>query len=207
MSQFFDIHPVDPQSRLIKQAAQIVGKGGLIALPTDSSYALACRLDDKGAVEHLRRLRGIDDKHHLTLMCRDLSELGNFARVDNRQYRWIKGATPGPYVFILEATKEVPRRLSHPARKTIGVRVPDHAIPQALLNELGQPMISSTLQLPGDAAPLDDPLEIRERLQKQLDLVICGGTAPAHACTVIDLTSGEPVLVRAGRGDVTRFGL
>ncbi len=207
MSQFFDIHPVDPQSRLIKQAAQIVGKGGLIALPTESSYALACRLDDKGAVERLRRLRGIDDKHHLTLMCRDLSELGNFARVDNRQYRWIKGATPGPYVFILEATKEVPRRLSHPARKTNGVRVPDHAIPQALLNELGQPMISSTLQLPGDAAPLDDPLEIRERLQKQLDLVICGGTAPAHACTVIDLTCGEPVLVRAGRGDVTRFGL
>lgn len=207
MSQFFDIHPLDPQSRLIKQAAQIVGKGGLIALPTDSSYALACRLDDKAAVERLRRLRGIDDKHHLTLMCRDLSELGNFARVDNRQYRWIKGATPGPYVFILEATKEVPRRLSHPARKTIGVRVPDHAIPQALLNELGQPIISATLQLPGDVAPLDDPLEIRERLQKQLDLVICGGIAPAHACTVIDLTSGEPVLVRAGRGDVARFGL
>lgn len=207
MSQYFEIHPLNPQSRLIKQAAQILQKGGLIALPTDSSYALACQLDDKHAVERLRRLRGIDDRHHLTLMCRDLSELGNFARVDNRQYRWIKGATPGPYVFILEATKEVPRRLSHPARKTIGVRVPDHAIPLALLGEAGEPLISATLQVPGDDEPLNDPAEIRARLEKQLDLVVCGGPAPAQPTTVIDLTSGEPVLVRAGRGDISRFGL
>ncbi|MBF6989874.1 MULTISPECIES: L-threonylcarbamoyladenylate synthase [Cupriavidus] len=207
MSQYFEIHPLNPQSRLIKQAAQILQKGGLIALPTDSSYALACQLDDKHAVERLRRLRGIDDRHHLTLMCRDLSELGNFARVDNRQYRWIKGATPGPYVFILEATKEVPRRLSHPARKTIGVRVPDHAIPLALLGEAGEPLISATLQVPGDDEPLNDPAEIRARLEKQLDLVVCGGPAPAQPTTVIDLTSGEPELVRAGRGDISRFGL
>jgi len=207
MSQYFEIHPLNPQSRLVKQAAQILQKGGLIALPTDSSYALACRLDDKGAVERLRRLRGIDDRHHLTLMCRDLSELGNFARVDNRQYRWLKGATPGPYVFILEATKEVPRRLSHPARKTIGVRVPEHAIPLALLGETGEPLISATLQMPGDEAPLNDPAEIRARLEKQLDLVVCGGAAPAQPTTVIDLTSGEPELIRAGRGDVERFGL
>jgi tRNA threonylcarbamoyl adenosine modification protein (Sua5/YciO/YrdC/YwlC family) len=207
MSQYFEIHPENPQTRLIKQAAQIIAKGGLLALPTDSSYALACRLDDKAAVERLRRLRGIDDKHHLTLMCRDLSELGNFARVDNRQYRWIKGATPGPYVFILEATKEVPRRLSHPARKTIGVRVPDHAIPLALLQETGAPLISATLQLPGDEKPLNDPEEIRARLEKQLDLVVCGGAAPAQPTTVIDLTSGEPELVREGCGDVKRFGL
>jgi len=207
MSQYFEIHPVNPQNRLIKQAAQIIRQGGLIALPTDSSYALACQLDDKAAVERLRRLRGIDDKHHLTLMCRDLSELGNFARVDNRQYRWIKGATPGPYVFILEATKEVPRRLSHPARKTIGMRVPDHPIPLALLTETDEPLLSATLQLPGDEEPLNDPAEIRNRLEKVLDLVVCGGPAPAQPTTVIDLSSGEPELVRAGRGDVSLFGL
>ncbi|KJK23551.1 hypothetical protein UB46_14755 [Burkholderiaceae bacterium 16] len=207
MSQYFEIHPLNPQARLIKQAGQIIGQGGLIALPTDSSYALACRLDDKAAVERLRRLRGIDDKHHLTLMCSDLSELGNFARVDNRQYRWLKGATPGPYVFILEATKEVPRRLSHPARKTIGVRVPEHAIPLALLAEVGEPLISATLQLPGDEAPLNEPEVIRARLEKLLELVICGGAAPAQPTTVIDLTGGEPELVRQGRGDIERFGL
>jgi len=207
MSQFFDIHPVNPQPRLIKQAAQIIAKGGLIALPTDSSYALACQLDNKDAVERLRRLRGIDDKHHLTLMCRDLSEIGNFARVDNRQYRWIKGATPGPFVFILEATREVPRRLSHPSRKTIGLRVPDDPVAQALLAELGEPLLSATLQLPEDDQPLNDPAEIRARLEKRLDLVVCGGPAPAQPTTVIDLTNGEPELVRAGRGDASRFGL
>ena len=207
MSQYFEIHPDTPQARLIKQAAQIVRQGGLIALPTDSSYALACQLDDKAAVERLRRLREIDDRHHLTLMCSDLSELGNFARVDNRQYRWIKGATPGPYVFILEATKEVPRSLSHPARKTIGVRVPEHAVALALLGELGQPLISATLQMPGDEAPMNDPSEIRARLEKRLDLVIDGGPAPAQPTTVIDLTSGEPELIRVGRGDIERFGL
>ena len=152
MSQFFDTHPLNPQPRLIKQAAQIIAQGGLVALPTDSCYALACRPDDKTAVERLRRLRGIDDKHHLTLMCRDLSELGNFARVDNRQYRWLKGATPGAYVFI-RRPPEVPRRLSHPSRKTIGVRVPDNAIAQALLAETGEPLLSATLQLPGDEVP------------------------------------------------------
>ena len=207
MSQYFEIHPLNPQSRLIKQAVQIIRQGGLIALPTDSSYALGCQLDDKAAVERLRRLRGIDDKHHLTLMCSDLSELGSFARVDNRQYRWIKGATPGPYVFILEATKEVPRRLSHPARKTIGVRVPDHAVPLALLAEAGEPLLTATLQLPGDEEPMNDPSEIRTRLEKLLDLVVCGGPAPAQPTTVIDLTGGEPELVRAGRGDIARFGL
>jgi len=207
MSQFFDIHPVNPQPRLIKQAAQIIAKGGLIALPTDSSYALACQIDNKDAVERLRRLRGIDDKHHLTLMCRDLSEIGNFARVDNRQYRWIKGATPGPFVFILEATREVPRRLSHPSRKTIGMRVPDNPVAQALLAELGEPLLSATLQLPEDEQPLNDPAEIRARLEKRLDLVVCGGPAPAQPTTVIDLTSGEPELVRAGRGDASLFGL
>ena len=207
MSQFFEIHPVNPQPRLVKQAAQIIAKGGLIALPTDSSYALACQIDNKDAVERLRRLRGIDDKHHLTLMCRDLSEIGNFARVDNRQYRWIKGATPGPFVFILEATREVPRRLSHPSRKTIGMRVPDNPVAQALLAELGEPLLSATLQLPEDEQPLNDPAEIRARLEKRLDLVVCGGPAPAQPTTVIDLTSGEPELVRAGRGDASLFGL
>ncbi|MGY8525135.1 L-threonylcarbamoyladenylate synthase [Paracidovorax citrulli] len=207
MSQYFSVHPDNPQQRLLKQAAQIIARGGLVAMPTDSSYALACQLDDKAAVDRLRRIRGIDDRHHLTLMCRDLSELGNFARVDNRQYRWIRNATPGPYVFILEATREVPRRLSHPSRKTIGVRVPGHAVAQGLLEELGAPLISATLQLPGDEEPLAEPEAIRARLEKQLDVVIDGGPAPSHACTVIDLTSGEPVLVREGRGDIAKFGL
>ena len=206
MSQYFDIHPLDPQSRLIKQAAQIVGKGGLIALPTDSSYALACRLDDKAAVERLRRLRGIDDKHHLTLMCRDLSELGNFARVDNRQYRWIKGATPGPYVFILEATKEVPRRLSHPARKTIGVRVPDHRITHALLEALGEPLMSVTLIPVGEELPMTDPEEIRDRYINQLDLIIDGGACHLEPTSVIDLRELPPTILREGRGDLTPFG-
>lgn len=207
MSQFFQIHADNPQPRLIKQAAQILRDGGLAALPTDSSYALACRLDDKAAVERLRRLRGMDDKHLLTLMCRDLSQLGTFARVDNRQYRWIKGATPGPFVFILEATKEVPRRLSHPSRKTIGLRVPEHAIPQCLIEALGEPILSATLQLAGDDAPLNDPDEIRTRLEKQLDLVIDGGPVPAEPTSVIDLSSGEPQLVRLGRGNPALLGL
>ncbi|MBY4898744.1 L-threonylcarbamoyladenylate synthase [Cupriavidus sp. AU9028] len=207
MSQYFSVHPDNPQPRLLKQAAQIISRGGLVALPTDSSYALACQLDDKAAVDRLRRIRGIDDRHHLTLMCRDLSELGNFARVDNRQYRWIRNATPGPYVFILEATREVPRRLSHPSRKTIGVRVPDNAVAQGLLEEVGAPLISATLQLPGDEEPLDEAETIRARLEKQLDVVIDGGPVPSHASTVIDLTGGEPVLVRQGRGDISRFGL
>lgn len=207
MSQFFQIHPDNPQLRLIKQAAQIVHGGGIVALPTDSCYALVCHLDDKSAVERLRRIRGIDDKHHLTLLCRDLSEIAQYARVDNQQYRMLKAATPGPYTFILEATKEVPRRLSHPSRKTIGLRVPENAIACALLEELGQPLLGSTLTLPGDAHPLSNPDEVRERLERQVDLVIDGGACSLEPTTVIDLTGDEPVLVRQGRGDANLFGL
>ena len=205
MSQFFQIHPDNPQHRLIKQAVQIVDAGGIIALPTDSSYALVCHLDDKNAVERLRRIREIDDKHHLTLLCRDLSDIANYAKVDNRQYRLLKSATPGPYTFILEATKEVPRRLSHPSRKTIGLRVPQHAIAQALLEELGQPLIGTTLMLPGEALPLNDPEEIREYLEKQLDCVIDGGGCSLEPTTVVDLTGSEPVVLREGRGSIGLF--
>ncbi|QYD67474.1 threonylcarbamoyl-AMP synthase [Paraburkholderia edwinii] len=207
MSQYFRLHPDNPQPRLIKQAAQIVCGGGLVALPTDSSYALGCRLDDKQAAERLRRIRGLDDKALLALLVRDLSELASFAMVDNRQYRLIKSVTPGPYVFVLEATKEVPRRLSHPSRKTIGLRVPDHAITLALLEELGQPLLGTTLIMPGETRPLNDPEEIRERLEKQVDLVIDGGACACEPSTVIDLTGEEPVLVRAGRGSLAPFGL
>jgi tRNA threonylcarbamoyl adenosine modification protein (Sua5/YciO/YrdC/YwlC family) len=207
MSQYFRLHPDNPQPRLIKQAAQIVCGGGLVALPTDSSYALGCRLDDKQAAERLRRIRGLDDKALLALLVRDLSELASFAMVDNRQYRLIKSVTPGPYVFVLEATKEVPRRLSHPSRKTIGLRVPDHAITLALLEALGQPLLGTTLIMPGETRPLNDPEEIRERLEKQVDLVIDGGACACEPSTVIDLTGEEPVLVRAGRGSLAPFGL
>ncbi|SAK71082.1 Sua5/YciO/YrdC/YwlC family protein [Caballeronia temeraria] len=207
MSQFFRIHPDNPQPRLINQAVQIIKDGGLVALPTDSSYALGCHLDDKDAVERLRRVRGIDDKQLLSLLVRDLSELSNFAMVDNQQYRLIKSVTPGPYVFVLQATKEVPRRLSHPSRKTIGLRVPDHAITLALLEALGEPLLASTLILPPDTEPLNDAEEIRERLEKQVELVIDAGACPAEPSTVIDLSSGEPVLVRAGRGSLEPFGL
>lgn len=207
MSQFFSIHPDNPQPRLIKQAAQIVNAGGIVALPTDSCYALACRLDDKEAAERLRRIRGIDDKHHLTILCRDLSEVSLYARVDNRQYRTLKSATPGPYTFILEATKEVPRRVSHPSRKTIGLRVPENQIALALLQELGQALLSTTLILPGDEEPLNDPEEIRSRVDRQLDLIIDGGACGLEPTSVIDLTDEEPLLVRQGRGDVSIFGL
>ncbi|WP_426176984.1 L-threonylcarbamoyladenylate synthase [Massilia sp. TWR1-2-2] len=206
MSQFFQIHPDNPQARLIKQAAQIVGSGGIVALPTDSCYALVCHLDDKAAVEKLRRVRGIDEKHHLTLLCRDLSEIAQYARVDNKQFRLLKAATPGPYTVILEATREVPRRLSHPSRKTIGLRVPENAIAQALLAELGQPLIGTTLITPDDVL-LNDPEEIRELLAKQIDLIIDGGACSMEPTTVIDLSSDEPVLVRQGRGDAAMFGL
>ena len=206
MSQFFQIHPDNPQARLIKQAAQIIHAGGIVALPTDSCYALVCHLDDKGAVEKLRRIRGIDDKHHLTLLCRDLSEIALYARVDNRQFRLLKAATPGPYTVILEATREVPRRLSHPSRKTIGLRVPENAIAQALLAELGQPLIGTTLITPDDEL-LNDPEDIRERMAKLLDLVIDGGACAMEPTTVIDLTGDEPALLRQGRGDPAKFGL
>ena len=207
MGHFFQIHPDNPQPRLIKQAAQIVGSGGIVALPTDSAYALVCRLDDKAAVEKLRRIRGVDDKHHLTLLVRDLSEVAQYARVDNTQYRLLKATMPGPYTVILEATRELPRRLSHPSRKTIGLRVPENKITLALLEELGEPLIGTTLQLPGDDHMLSDPDEVRERLEKQIELIIDGGAGMLEATTIIDLTGPEPELVREGRGDPAAFGL
>jgi tRNA threonylcarbamoyl adenosine modification protein (Sua5/YciO/YrdC/YwlC family) len=207
MGQFFQIHPENPQARLIKQAAQIIRDGGVVALPTDSAYALVCRLDDKAAVDKLRRVRGIDDKHHLTLLCRDLSEIALYARVDNAQYRMLKATTPGPYTVILEATRELPRRVSHPSRKTIGLRVPENAITQALLAELGEPLIGTTLQLPGDSEILSDPDIVRERLEKQIELIVDGGAGTLEPTTIIDLTGPEPVLVRQGRGDAAAFGL
>lgn len=207
MSQFFQIHPDNPQLRLIKQAVQIIDAGGIVALPTDSCYALVCHLDDKNAVERLRRIRAVDEKHHLTLLCRDLSEISSYAKVDNRQYRALKATTPGPYTFILEATKEVPRRLSHPSRKTIGLRVPENRIAHALLEELGQPLLGTTLILPGEQHPLTDPDQIRERLERQVDLIVDGGACSLEPTTVIDLTEELPVLVRQGRGDAAAFGL
>lgn len=207
MTQFFQLHPDNPQLRLIKQAVQIVRAGGVIALPTDSSYALCCQLDDKDAVTKLRRIRGIDDKHHLALLCRDLSEISQYARVDNTQYRLLKAATPGPYTFILEASREVPRRVSHPSRKTIGLRVPENPVALALLEELGEPLLSSTLTLPGDDIPLTDPDTVRDKLERQIELVIDGGACGLEMTTVIDLTGPEPVLVRQGRGDAAMFGL
>ena len=207
MSQYFAPHPDDPQPRLIKQAAQIVRDGGVVALPTDSCYAIACQLDDKDAVTRLRRIRGIDDKHHLALLCRDLSEIALYAQVDNVQYRLLKAVTPGPYVFILPATREVPKRVSHPSRKTIGLRVPQNAITQALLQELGGPLLSSTLILPGETVPMNDGEEIRERLEKVIELVLDGGACGIEPSTVIDLTGAAPQLVRAGVGDLAPFGL
>ena len=207
MSQYFEVHPDNPQPRLIRQAVQLLHGGGVCAVPTDSSYALVCHLDDRAAAETLRRIRGVDDKHHLTLLCRDLSELASYARVDNRQYRLLKLATPGPYTFILEATKEVPRRLSHPSRRTIGLRVPGHAVTQALLAELGQPLLATTLILPGETEPLNDPGEIRDRLQKRLAAVVDAGACRVEPTTVIDLSGEQPVLVRQGRGDLARLGL
>ncbi|MBC7727349.1 MAG: threonylcarbamoyl-AMP synthase [Microbacteriaceae bacterium] len=207
MSQYFEVHPDNPQPRLVKQAVALLHGGGVCAVPTDSSYALVCHLDDKTAAEQLRRIRQVDDKHHLTLLCRDLSELASYARVDNRQYRLLKLGTPGPYTFILEATKEVPRRLSHPARRTIGLRVPQHKVTQALLAELGQPLLATTLIAPGETDPLNDPEEIRERFQKLVAAVVDAGACPMAPTTVIDLTDDEPRLVRQGRGDLSRLGL
>ena len=207
MSQFFQIHPDNPQLRLIRQAAQIIQSGGIVALPTDACYALVARLDDKNAVDRLRRIRGIDDKHHLTLLCRDLSEIAQYSRVDNRQYRLLKAATPGAYTFILEATKEVPRRLSHPSRKTIGLRVPDNAIAQALQEDLGEPLLGTTLILPDGEHPLSDPEEIRDGLEKVIDLIIDGGACQLEPTTIIDLSGSEPILVRQGLGDAAPFGL
>ncbi|MEI8265310.1 MAG: L-threonylcarbamoyladenylate synthase [Betaproteobacteria bacterium] len=207
MSQCFEVHPDNPQPRLLKQAAQILHGGGVVAVPTDSSYALVCHLDDKAAAEALRRLRGVDDRHHLTLLCRDLSELASYARVDNRQFRLLKLGTPGPFTFILEATKEVPRRVSHPSRRTIGLRVPDHRVTQALLEQLGQPLLATTLIAPGQTEPMNDAQEIRAHFQKQLQAVVDAGACPMEPTTVIDLTLPEPVILRVGRGDPARLGL
>jgi tRNA threonylcarbamoyl adenosine modification protein (Sua5/YciO/YrdC/YwlC family) len=207
MAQFFEVHPENPHPRLLKQAVALLAKGGVLAVPTDSSYALVCHLDDKAAADSLRRIRGVDDKHHLTLLCRDLSELANYARVDNAQFRLIKGATPGPYTFILEASKEVPRRLSHPSRKTIGLRVPEHKTLQDLLALHGAPLLATTLIPPGETSALNDAQEIRERFEHQIAAVIDAGACALEPTTVVDLTSGTPELVRQGRGTLARLGL
>lgn len=207
MSQFFQIHADNPQQRLINQAAEIIHGGGIVAMPTDSSYALVCHLDDKDAVARLRRIRGVDDKHMLTLLCRDLAEIALYAKVDNRQYRLLKAATPGSYTMILEATKEVPRRVSHPSRKTIGLRVPENRIALALLEQLGQPLLGTTLILPGDEHPLTDAESVRDRIEKQVELIIDGGACSLEPTTVVDLSGDEPVLIRAGRGPLALFGL
>ena len=207
MSQFFSVHPTHPQLRLIHQAAEIVRRGGLIAYPTDSCYALGCHIGDKAAMDRLRQVRGMDEKHHLTLMCRDLSEIANYAIVDNVQYRLLKAATPGSYTFILRANRELPRRLLHPKRKTIGVRVPQHAVAHALLVELGEPMLSATLQFPGEDIPLSEGDEIRARLERQLDLILDAGHCGIEPSTVVDLSGETPVVLRMGRGDVGALGL
>ena len=207
MTILYKLHPANPQARLVKQAAELLHRGGIAAIPTDSSYALVCHLDDKAAVDKLRRIRQVDDRHHLTLLCRDLSELGNFARVNNVQYKLIKQAVPGPYTFILEATKEVPRRVSHPSRKTIGLRVPDHVVTLALLEALGQPLLGTTLILPGESAPLNDAEQIEAALKNHIDAIIDSGPCPAEPTTVIDLCDDVPIVVRQGRGDLARVGL
>jgi tRNA threonylcarbamoyl adenosine modification protein (Sua5/YciO/YrdC/YwlC family) len=207
MAQYFTIHPQNPQSRLVHQAAEILRGGGIIAYPTDSSYALGCMLGNKDAQQRIRAVRDVDESHHFTLVCRNLAELATYAQVDNSQFRLIKANTPGAYTFILKATREVPRRLQHPRRSTIGLRVPDHAVTQAILAELDQPLLSMTLLLPGEAEPLNEAWEIRERLEHQLDLVIDAGACAAEPTTVIDLTGDAPQLVRLGAGDPTAFGL
>jgi tRNA threonylcarbamoyl adenosine modification protein (Sua5/YciO/YrdC/YwlC family) len=207
MALTYEMHPDNPQPRLIKQAADLLHRGGVVAIPTDSSYALVCHLDDKTATDKLRRIRQVDDRHHLTLLCRDLTELGTFAQVSNVQYKLIKRAVPGPYTFILQATKEVPRRVHHPQRKTIGLRVPDHPIALALLEVLSQPLLATTLILPGDTEPLNDPQEIAQRLKNDIDAVIDAGACPAEPTTVIDLTEDMPTVVRPGRGSLEELGL
>jgi tRNA threonylcarbamoyl adenosine modification protein (Sua5/YciO/YrdC/YwlC family) len=207
MSQFFSIHPTHPQARLIKRAAEIMRSGGLIAYPTDSCYALGCHIGDAKALERLRKVRGFDGKHHLTLMCRDLSEVATYAIVDDARYRLLKAATPGSYTFILRATREVPRRLLHPKRKTIGIRVPEHPVAHALLAELDEPVLSSTLLLPGEPVPLSDAGDIRGRLEHSLDLVIDAGSCGVEPSTVIDLTGEEPVVLRQGKGSLAPFNV
>jgi tRNA threonylcarbamoyl adenosine modification protein (Sua5/YciO/YrdC/YwlC family) len=207
MAQFFTIHPSNPNPRLIHQAAVLLRKGGVVVYPTDSCYALGCHLDDKEAVARIRQIRNLGDDHLLTLMCRDLSEISRYAKLDNSRFRLLKGNTPGSYTFILEATKEVPRRLQHPKRNTIGIRIPDNPVALALLEELGEPMCSSTLILPGQEWPLTDAERIRELLEKKVDLVIDGGVVGSEFTTVIDLTSEQPMVLRRGKGKVEPFGI
>lgn len=205
MSQFFQIHPLNPQARLIHQAVEIIRQGGLVVYPTDSSYALGCHVGDKYGMERIRRIRHLDNKHNFTLMCRDLSEIATYAKVDNSSYRLLKSLTPGAYTFILKATHEVPRRLQNPKRKTIGIRIPDHPVAQALLDELGEPLMSSTLILPGKDMPETDAYDIRERLEQDVDLVIDGDHCGVESTTVIDLVDGVPEVVRQGRGSAEGF--
>jgi tRNA threonylcarbamoyl adenosine modification protein (Sua5/YciO/YrdC/YwlC family) len=211
MAQFLQVHPQNPQARLIQIAVKLLGAGGVMAVPTDSSYALVCHLDDKAAVDHMRRIRGVDERHHLTLLCRDLSDLSSYAKVDNRQFRLLKAATPGPFTFILEATKEVPRRVSHPQRKTIGLRVPDHPSLQALLQAHGRPLLATTLIPAGQTEALNDAEEIREKYEKVLCAVMDAGACSLEPTTVVDLTpmdlGGEPQLVRKGRGELHLLNL
>lgn len=207
MSQFFVIYPDNPQPRLIKQAAALIREGAVIVYPTDSGYALGCHLGDKDAVARIRQIRGVDEKHHMTLVCRDLSELAHYAKVDNTQFRLLKNNTPGSYTFILVATKEVPRRLQHPKRSTVGLRIPDHPVALALLEELNEPLISSTLILPDACNPLTDIDEIRAYLESRVDLIIEGGAVGIESTTVIDLTESAPILVRRGKGEVSHFGI
>jgi tRNA threonylcarbamoyl adenosine modification protein (Sua5/YciO/YrdC/YwlC family) len=207
MAQLFEVHPDNPHIRLLKQAVALLQKGEVLAVPTDSSYALVCHLDDKSAADKLRRIRGVDDKHHLTLLCRDLSELANYAKVDNQQFRLIKSATPGPFTFILEASKEVPRRLSHPARKTIGLRVPDHKVLQALLALHEGPLLATTLIAPGETEPMNDAEDIRSHYEHQIAAVIDAGACALEPTTVVDLTQGEPEIIRQGRGALSVLGL
>jgi len=211
MAPYFEVHPLNPQPRLLNQAVQLLHRGGVLAVPTDSSYALVCHLDDKAAADRLRRIRQVDQKHHLTLLCRDLSELASYAKVDNRQYRLLKAATPGPYTFILEASKEVPRRLSHPSRKTIGLRVPEHPVLLALLDLHKGPLLGTTLIPPGETEPLNDAQDIGKRFEHEVDGVIDAGACALEPTTVIDLTpmgsGGEPLVLRAGQGALTPLGL
>lgn len=205
MAQFFKVHPENPQARLINQSVDILRRGGLIAYPTDSAYALGCHIGDKLALDRIRAIRQLDKHHNFTLMCRDLSELAAYAKVNNQVFRMIKNYTPGPFTFILEATSEVPRRLMHPKRKTIGIRVPDNSIALSLMEELGEPLMSSTLMLPGDQYPLTDPYDIRESLEHQLELVIDGGYCGMEATTVVDLTGESPEIIRQGCGDFSEL--
>lgn len=207
MAQLFTVHSENPQLRLLKQAARLFDEGAVGAIPTDSCYALACHLDDKAAVDRIRQLRRLDDRHHMTLLCRDLSSISTYAQVDNATYRLLRLATPGPFTFILQATREVPRRLSHPSRKTIGIRVPDHKVALALLAEVAGPLMATTLQLPGDAEPMSDAADIRSRLQHDVDLVIESGSCGLQPTTVIDLSGRAPQVLRLGCGDPAVLGL